>query len=329
MVNATLTPSQSPSRSGDEYLNSQSSTSAPPTGVVETLMHKNDLQTYCQRLGMPLPAYQTEVQGYAHAPRFKASVCVGKSIFTSQNTFSNRKPAEQDVAKIALECLLKEDEANATNLRVHLRQLIIQDKTHCKMIMDDFLGKLKIKYVYETVQVDGMPPGPPLFASSLVVNGFHYKGSASKSKKEAEKRAARIAILSFLDDPTHGALISKVIKSKCNENHGDPGVLFDNQGGAGHPSEAVGFPRCSCAHLPRTSPPFSGPQQPGINFRAAAQTGSQQISVPRWTVPPAAQNLAYDTISSKRIRENENKEPNKRFRAEDKHSGCSYSRSEW
>lgn len=86
---------------------------------------KNDLNCYCQRLGIPLPVYQTTVEGYAHALRFKSVVSVGKRNFTSSNTFATRKSAEQDAAKLALEHLLTEEDAKSTNLRVYLRKVVI------------------------------------------------------------------------------------------------------------------------------------------------------------------------------------------------------------
>lgn len=86
-------------------------------------MHKNDLNCYCQRLSLPIPVYETKVEGYAHALRFRATVSVGEKIFTSSNSFANRKSAEQGVAKLALQHLLNEDEASATKLRLYLRKV--------------------------------------------------------------------------------------------------------------------------------------------------------------------------------------------------------------
>lgn len=86
-------------------------------------MHKNDLNCCCQRLSIPIPVYESTVEGYDHAPRYRATVSVGKRSFTSPNMFSNRKSAEQDAAKVALQHLLDEDEANATKLRLYLRKV--------------------------------------------------------------------------------------------------------------------------------------------------------------------------------------------------------------
>lgn len=70
-------------------------------------MHKNRLQEYTQRSSISLPVYQTVNLGFQHAPKFRSSVLVDGMVYTSPNTFSHRKAAEQDVAKVALECISK------------------------------------------------------------------------------------------------------------------------------------------------------------------------------------------------------------------------------
>ncbi|KAH7556958.1 hypothetical protein JRO89_XS11G0018200 [Xanthoceras sorbifolium] len=70
-------------------------------------MHKNRLQEYTQRSLIALPVYQTINEGFQHAPKFRSTVMVDGETYTSSNTFSHRKAAEQDVAKLALECISK------------------------------------------------------------------------------------------------------------------------------------------------------------------------------------------------------------------------------
>lgn len=72
-------------------------------GVPEHFMHKNRLQEYTQRSALPLPLYQTINEGTQHAPKFRASVLVDGTTYWSCQMFSNRKAAEQDVARVALE----------------------------------------------------------------------------------------------------------------------------------------------------------------------------------------------------------------------------------
>ncbi|KAF5468675.1 hypothetical protein F2P56_012812, partial [Juglans regia] len=82
---------------------------APSTssGIPEQLMHKNRLQEYAQRSAISLPWYCTTNEGSQHAPQFRSTVTVDGEIYTSPNTFSHRKAAEQDVAKLALENILQ------------------------------------------------------------------------------------------------------------------------------------------------------------------------------------------------------------------------------
>lgn len=74
-------------------------------------------------------------------------------------------------------------------------QLVCQDKTRCKMILNEFVDKTKMECGYETVQVEKYSH---VFVSSLVLNGTCYKGECGKNKKEAEQLAALSAILSLL-----------------------------------------------------------------------------------------------------------------------------------
>lgn len=84
--------------------------------VMENLSHKNDLNSYCQRLNTPLPVYNTT---------FACTVSVGGKTFTSSSsTFTNRRSAEQDAAKLALQYLLNEDTSPTTNLRKVLYLLL-------------------------------------------------------------------------------------------------------------------------------------------------------------------------------------------------------------
>ncbi|XP_024012189.1 double-stranded RNA-binding protein 4 isoform X2 [Eutrema salsugineum] len=348
VVSATRTPSQSLSPPGDASPSSliaippphlyRSTTHAPPqdpsspaatrTGVVEKLMHKNDLNTYCQRLSIPLPVYQTAFGGCGHAPTFTSSVSVGNKIFTSPNTFPNRKSAEQDAAKLALQHLLNEDEVSATNLRGILRK----DKTRCKMILNEFLAKIKMECTYETVQAEK----DPVFVSYLALNGTCYRGEGGKNKKDAEQLAALAAILSLLNDPTYATPISEVIKSKFNacavlnelkDVSDTRDCSVTDKGVAGHPTGAVTMSRCSDVNLPRTSPIFSKPQHE-IKLPEAAQGASEQIAVPLQFVPPPAHNPANNLVSSKKRRRKNKKNGNKRLRADNKPGGCSDIRSE-
>ncbi|GAV65448.1 dsrm domain-containing protein [Cephalotus follicularis] len=76
-------------------------------GVLKILMLKNRLQVYTQRSSLPLTIYQTINEGYSHAPKFRSIVLVEGDTYTSISTFAQRKAAEEDVARLALEYTAK------------------------------------------------------------------------------------------------------------------------------------------------------------------------------------------------------------------------------
>lgn len=72
-------------------------------------MYKNKLQEYTQKSGSLLPVYNNVNEGFPHAPKFRSSVIIDKTKFTSQSTHTDRKAAEQDVAKVAYETIVKKN----------------------------------------------------------------------------------------------------------------------------------------------------------------------------------------------------------------------------
>ena len=75
------------------------------SGLPEHLLYKNCLQEYAQKSGLQLPVYETSSEGFPHAPKFRASVRVNQTTYTSKLTFPHRKEVEQNVAKIALQTI--------------------------------------------------------------------------------------------------------------------------------------------------------------------------------------------------------------------------------
>ncbi|KAK4562897.1 hypothetical protein RGQ29_005401 [Quercus rubra] len=192
------------------------STSAAPSpsspgiclGLQEQLMYKNRLQEYAQRSAIQLPMYKTVNEGSQHAPKFRSTVVVDGQIYTSSNTFLQRKIAEQDVSKLALEHISKKIKDEICPLTT----LICENTVFCKSILNEFAVKMNLqKPIYNTVQREGLPP---VFISSLVFNGVCYNGEPGRNKKEAEQLAARVVILSHLGESGSGIILSEIIKSK-------------------------------------------------------------------------------------------------------------------
>ncbi|KAK8498444.1 hypothetical protein V6N13_100046 [Hibiscus sabdariffa] len=177
-----------------------------PSSSSRPFMHKNRLQEFTQRSSMPLPIYQTINEGLGHAPKFRSTVLVDGVTYISESTFPNVKAAEQDVAKHALECILKKIKDEGCPL-VHV------DTIFCKSILNEFVVKIKLELpTYTTVQLEGLPP---IFVSTLAFNGETYKGEIGRSKKEAEQLAARAVIQSLLVDDRYGTIVSEIIRSKA------------------------------------------------------------------------------------------------------------------
>ncbi|ESW35391.1 hypothetical protein PHAVU_001G231400 [Phaseolus vulgaris] len=140
-----------------------------------------------------------------HDPRFRSTVTVDGMSYTSPNLFSQRKPAEQDAARIALLSLQEHREDDEPPV-VH------ENITFSKAILHDYAGKLNLeKPEYNIVQLEG--PHPLHFVSSVRFNGTHYTGTTAKNKKTAEQLAAYHAIVTMLDGCTSG-LLYETMKAK-------------------------------------------------------------------------------------------------------------------
>ncbi|XP_057748455.1 double-stranded RNA-binding protein 4-like isoform X1 [Arachis stenosperma] len=171
------------------------------------LRYKNRLQEFAQRSNIPLPGYQTTNEGTPHAPKFRATVCVDGTSYTSQVTFSQRKAAEQDAARIALESLnekIKDDRC----------PLVSENTSISKSIMNEYATKLNVERpTYNTVQLEGLLPR---FMSFVIFNGTKYSSVIGKNKKEAEQLAARAAILSVLAGDSSSTTLYEIIRSKSS-----------------------------------------------------------------------------------------------------------------
>jgi dsRNA-specific ribonuclease len=68
-------------------------------------MHKNRLQEFCVQTYKNLPIYKVEFEGEYHQPKYKCTVKVDGKQFSSTGSFSRKKEAEQDAARVAYEIL--------------------------------------------------------------------------------------------------------------------------------------------------------------------------------------------------------------------------------
>ncbi|KNA16793.1 hypothetical protein SOVF_085960 [Spinacia oleracea] len=186
-----------------------------PQSFPEKFLCKSRLQEFTQRASIPLPIYHTKYKGVPpQAPSFTSTVQVDGETYTSATACSNKKAAEQDAARIALEGISKKIK-NCISKKTTEGGFppIYQDKVFCKSILHEFSMKMNIeKPEYDTVRSEGVIP---VFISSLVFKGVKYVGQPSVNKKEAEQLAARAVILSILAKTGEGMHLSEIIKSKA------------------------------------------------------------------------------------------------------------------
>lgn len=183
-----------------------------PLGIPEEARWKTRLQEFTQKASIPLPVYETSNEGVPHAPLFQSRVWVDGICFISSNTFSNRKMAEQDAAKLAFICTVQKVKEEGYSL-------IRESTVFCKMIVNEYA--LKMGWTAPTYTMNESNAPIPTFISSLVLNGVAYVGDVARSKKEAEQSAARSAILSILESES-STTMSEIVKSKYKLY--DPGM---------------------------------------------------------------------------------------------------------
>lgn len=177
----------------------------PPPFDLAQIMYKNRLQEFAQKSRIPLPVYQTVNEGGAHAPQFRATVLLDGTAFTSPHTFAQRKAAEQDVARLALESMSRKIKSEGLSV-------IQEDTTFCKSILHEYAVKMNLdKPTYTISQEAG---SLPVFISSLIFNGQTYTGHPARNKKEAEQMAARATIGSILANSETRTVMGEIISSK-------------------------------------------------------------------------------------------------------------------
>ncbi|PON49770.1 Double-stranded RNA-binding domain containing protein [Parasponia andersonii] len=160
-------------------------------GVSNCYVFKSRLQEYAQKVGVPTPVYETIKEGPSHEPFFKSAVIVNDVRYDSLPGFSNRKAAEQSAAEVALRELAKSGDVNqCISQPVHETGL-------CKNLLQEYAQKMNYAIPLYQCQKDEGPGRATLFSCSIEIGGIRYIGAAAKTKKEAEIKAARTALLAI------------------------------------------------------------------------------------------------------------------------------------
>ncbi|KAK9270371.1 hypothetical protein L1049_025950 [Liquidambar formosana] len=160
-------------------------------GVSNCFVFKSRLQEYAQKVGLSTPVYETSKEGPSHEPTFKSTVMVNNVRYDSLSGFYNRKAAEQSAAEVALMELAKSGE-----LKESISQPV-QETGLCKNLLQEYAQKMNFAIPTYDCQRDETPGRMPLFSCTVEIGGIRYIGAAARTKKEAEIKAARTALLAI------------------------------------------------------------------------------------------------------------------------------------
>ncbi|MCE3052104.1 hypothetical protein HAX54_051603 [Datura stramonium] len=161
-----------------------------PDGVSTCYVFKSRLLEYAHKVGLPTPVYETIKEGPCHEPTFRSTVTVKDVRYDSLPGFFNRKAAEQSAAEVALMKLVDSGSMENLSQPVHETGL-------CKNLLQEYAQKMNFAIPqYECYRCD---TGSKVisFSCTVEVAGMRYIGAAARTKKEAEIKAARTALLAI------------------------------------------------------------------------------------------------------------------------------------
>lgn len=160
-------------------------------GVSNCYVFKSRLQEYAQKVGLSTPVYETIKEGPSHEPSFKSTVIVNNVRYDSLPGFFNRKAAEQSAAEVALLGLADAGKINeCISQPVHATGL-------CKNLLQEYAQKMNYAIPSYECRKDERQGRVPHFSCTVEIGGIKYIGAAAKTKKEAEIKAARTALLAI------------------------------------------------------------------------------------------------------------------------------------
>ncbi|KAK0576879.1 hypothetical protein LWI29_024767 [Acer saccharum] len=159
------------------------------------LMFKSRLQEYTDKVGLATPVYETTEEGRSHEPLFRSQVTVNDITYKSLSGFFNRKAAEQSAAKVALVELAK-----CSEVKEHVSQPV-HETGLCKSLVQEYAHKMNYAipiYQCKNVEATGNEAGRLThFCCTVEIGGIRYTGGTARTKKEAEIKAARTALLAI------------------------------------------------------------------------------------------------------------------------------------
>ncbi|KAJ3705095.1 hypothetical protein LUZ61_008800 [Rhynchospora tenuis] len=164
---------------------------APPSktsGMGNCYVFKSRLQEYAQKAGFKTPEYHTVKEGLSHVPIFRSTVVVNNVRYDSLPGFSTRKAAEQSAAEVALLEILKSGQLTECIPALHETGL-------CKNMLQEYAQKMN--YAIPSYVCSRQTVGSAPYVCTVEIGGIQYIGAATTTKKEAEIKAARTALLAI------------------------------------------------------------------------------------------------------------------------------------
>lgn len=171
--------------------NQESQDKDKPPSVSNCYVFKSRLQEYCQKAGLTTPFYVTIKEGPSHVPSFKSNVTVNNVRYDSLPGFFNRKAAEQSAAEVALIELAKTNNINfGISQPVHETGL-------CKNLLQEYAQKMNYAIPLYECRKEEKEGRMPMYSCVVEIGGIKYIGASASTKKEAEIKAARTALLAI------------------------------------------------------------------------------------------------------------------------------------
>ncbi|KAM0023951.1 putative double-stranded RNA-binding protein [Helianthus debilis subsp. tardiflorus] len=159
--------------------------------VSSCYVFKSRLQEYAQKAGLTTPIYHTIKEGPSHQPVFRSTVVVNEENYHSLTGFLNRKAAEQSAAEVALIEIAK---TGATDKSVSHP---VHETGLCKNLLQEYAQKMNYAIPSYVCTRDESKGRDSPFSCTVDIGGMKYIGTAAKTKKEAELKAAKIALLAI------------------------------------------------------------------------------------------------------------------------------------
>ncbi|XP_057806375.1 double-stranded RNA-binding protein 1-like [Salvia miltiorrhiza] len=171
--------------------NQESQEKDKPPSVANCYVFKSQLQEYCQKTGLTTPVYETIKEGPSHEPYFRSTVVLNNVRYDSLPGFFNRKAAEQSAAEVALIELAKSNNMNCgISQPVHETGL-------CKNLLQEYAQKMNYAIPLYECRKEEKEGKMPMYSCVVEIGSIKYIGASAGTKKEAERKAARTALLAI------------------------------------------------------------------------------------------------------------------------------------